>query len=150
MLECPGVFTMPFVPEGWTVTSEDGHSFFELQPPGRDAAVHISVYRRRIPTPLADGDVEAHLMKFVRLRPTEGSPTVVVVPPEPDEHRAFAKYLNRNDDGRLTAWFAACILWPSAMLICSCNAAPGHPALKDGEIMIASIFQGTEEPPATG
>ena len=41
-------------------------------------------------------------------------------------------------------WFAGCILWRAAMLICSCNAAPGNPALKEGEMMIASIFQGTE------
>ena len=66
---------------------------------------------------------------------------MVVLARRPDEHRAFAKYLNRNDDGVLTEWFAACILWSSAMLMCSCNAAPGHPALKDGEVMIASIFR---------
>jgi hypothetical protein len=150
MLECPGVFTMPFVPEGWTATSDREHTFFELQPPSRDAAVHVSVYRRTEPRPLADGDAETLLMKFVARRPTEGSPQVVAPPPVGDEHRAFARYVNRDDGGQLWEWFAACILWPSAMLICSCNGKPGNGVLRDAETMIASIFEGTAVPPGTG
>jgi hypothetical protein len=133
MLECPGVFTVPLIPEGWTATSEGG-SFFELQPADREAAVHISVYRRE-PAALEPGQAESYLRKFVERRPPDGPVSVRVVPGEQDEERAFAK---------LTEWFAGCILWPAAMLMCSCNAPPGHGALKEAEIMIASIFQGTE------
>jgi hypothetical protein len=142
MLECPGVFTVPLIPEGWTATSE-GDSFFELQPPDREAAVHISVYRRE-PVALEPGQAESYLRKFVERRPPDDPVSVRVVPGEQDEERAFAKYRNRSDDGKLTEWFAGCILWPAAMLMCSCNAPPGHEALKEAEIMIASIFQGTE------
>ena len=142
MLECAGVFTMPLVPDAWSATSE-GDSFFELQPPTRDAAVHISVYRRS-PSRLQPGQAEILLRKFVDRRPADGTARVTVVPQVGEEQRAFAKYRNRTDDGTLTEWFAGCILWPSAMLMCSCNASPGHAALKEGEVMIASIFQGTE------
>jgi hypothetical protein len=142
MLECPGVFTMPFVPDGWTATS-DGDSFYELQPPSRQAAVHISVYHRA-PSALEPGQAQGFLRKFVDQRPPEGDVQLTSMPPQEDEQRAFAKYRNRNDDGNLTEWFAACILWRSAMLMCSCNGMPGDAALKEGEVMIASIFQGTE------
>jgi len=142
MLECPGVFTMPFVPDDWTATS-DGR-LYELQPPTRDAAVHVSVYRSSTPTTPEPGQAEAFLKRFVYGSPPEGEVQVVVIPQEGHEQRAFAKYRNRAGDGSINEWFAGCIVWPSAMLMCSCNASPGHPALKQGEAMIASIFEGTE------
>lgn len=40
MLECPVVFTMPLVGEGWTATAENNLTFFELAT-SKDAAVHI-------------------------------------------------------------------------------------------------------------
>jgi hypothetical protein len=144
MLECPGVFTMPFVPDGWTATSEKNNTFYELQPPSRDAAVQISVYHRAEPAAPTPGQSESFLMRFVRQRPTEGEVKVIVVPQVGDEQRAFAKYFNRDEKGQLTEWFVGCILWSAAMLMCSCNGSAGHPALKQGETMIASIFAGTE------
>jgi hypothetical protein len=142
MLECPGVFTMPFVPEGWTSTSEG--NLFELQPPSGDAAVHISVYSRS-PTQLEPGQAERHLRKFVERRPIHGNLVLRSLAQKDEEQRAFARYQNWTEDGVLREWFAGCILWPTAMLMCTCNARPGNPALKEGEVMIASIFQGTEE-----
>jgi hypothetical protein len=141
MLEFPGVFTLPFVPEGWTATSEG--NLLELQPPTHDAAAHISVYQRAA-TQLEPGQAEGFLKTFVYREPPEGTVDLRVLPQNGDEQRAFAKYQNRSADGVVTEWFAGCILWPTAMLICSCNAPPGNPALKEGEMMIASIFQGTE------
>lgn len=44
MLECPGVFGA-LVPDGWTATGRPGE-FYQLEPPSRDAAAHISVYGR--------------------------------------------------------------------------------------------------------
>jgi hypothetical protein len=143
MLEVPGVFTMPFVPDGWTATA-NGDSFFELEPPDRSAAVHISIYRRE-PTALVPGQAQSYLDRFIYQSPTDGTPSVVVLPAEGQEQRVFATYRRRMEGGNLHDWFAGCILWPSAMLMCSCNAAPGNGALKQGETMIASIFQGTEE-----
>jgi hypothetical protein len=142
MIECPGVFTMPFVPDGWTATL-DGN-LYELQPPTRDAALHISVYRRSPPAEAQPGQAEAFLKRFVHGRPPDGDAKFIVLPQNGHEQRAFAKYRNRGDDGTISEWFAACIVWPSAMLMCSCNAAPGHSALTEGEVMIASIFEGTE------
>ena len=133
---------MPLVPDGWTATSE-GDSFYELQPASRQAAVQISVYRRA-PAALESGQAEGFLRRFVNRRPPEGDVHTTVIPPEGDEQRVFAKYRNRSDDGTLAEWFAGCILWPSAMLMCSCNGTPGDAALREGEVMIASIFQGTE------
>jgi hypothetical protein len=96
MLECPGIFTMPLVPEGWTATSEANHTLFELQPPEGDAAVHISVYRRTEHEAPMPGEAEALLMRFVSQRPTEGSPRIIVLAPEREEHRVFAKSTRRN------------------------------------------------------
>lgn len=144
MLECPGVFTMPLVPEGWTATAENNLTFFELQPTSKDAAVHISVYHRPEPAALEPGQAEGYLRQFVNRTPTKGEPKLVVLPPKGEEQRAFAKYRNRDNNGRVSEWFAGCILWRSTMLMCSCNAAPGNPRLQEGERMIASIFQGTE------
>jgi hypothetical protein len=142
MLECPGLFTVPLVPDGWSVTS-DGN-LYELQPASRDAALHMSVYPRTKPTDPQPGEAEALLKRFISSRPPEGDVRIVALPQEGHEQRAFAKYQNRTDDGKLHEWIAGCILWPTAMLMCSCNAAPGNAALKEGEIMIASIFEGTE------
>jgi hypothetical protein len=143
MLECPGVFTIPLVPDGWTATSEHSNTFFELQPATRDAAVHISVYDRSEPAVPEHGEAEGFLMRVVQRGPTEGEVKVIVVPQEGEEQRAFAKFFKRDDRGSLYEWFAGCILWSKTMLICTCNAPPGHPALKQGEEMIASIFAGT-------
>jgi hypothetical protein len=143
MLECPGLFTMPLVPDGWTAISERNNTFFELQSSTRQAAVHISVYYRNQPARPAVGEAEEFLMRFVNRVPPEGPVRIVRVPPTEDDHRAFAKYSIRSDDGHLREWFAGCILWHEAMLICSCNAPPGHPELAEGETMIASIFYGT-------
>lgn len=141
MLECPGVFTMPLVLHGWSAAAV-GANVFELEPPDKRAALHIAVYRR--PTmELHVGEAEAHLKRFVDARPTEGEVRTVIVPAQPEQQRAFAKYLNRSDEGSLTEWLAACILWPTAMLMCSCNAEPGNPHLRDAELMIASIFPET-------
>jgi hypothetical protein len=141
MLEWPGVFTVPLVPDGWFATRSG--NVFELQPPSNDASVHISLYERAS-TPLETGEAEAQVKKFVHLRPPEGDVQITSLPQKDQEQRAFAHFRNRADDGTLFEWFAGCILWPTAMLMCSCNAAPGNPALKQGEIMIASIFEGTE------
>jgi hypothetical protein len=132
---------MPFVPDGWTATSEG--NLFELRSPSGDAAVHVSVYSRP-PTPLEPGQAERHLRTFVERRPTHGNLVLRALPQKAEEQRAFAKYQNWTDSGVLMEWFAGCILWPAAMLMCTCNARPGNPALKEGEVMIASIFQGTE------
>jgi hypothetical protein len=142
MLECPGLFTMPFVPDGWTATSQG--NLYELQPASRDAALHISVYPRAKQSDPEPGEAEALLKNFVYGRPPEGDVRIVALPQKGHEQRVFAKYRNRADDGNVYEWFAGCILWPTAMLMCSCNAAPGHAALKEGEMMIASIFEGTE------
>lgn len=142
MLECPGVFTVPFVPQEWTATAEKDRSFFELQPATKDAAVHISVYQRNAATGLQPGQAEAFLRRFINGKPMEGNPQLVVLPQEGDEQRAFAKYRRRDAEGGLSEWFVACILWPATMLMCSCNAAPGSRRLDEGQRMIASIFRG--------
>jgi len=93
---------------------------------------------------MEQGEAKANPKKFVYRRQPEGSVVLRALRQKGDEQRAFAKYQNRSDAGVLTEWFASCILWPTAMLVCSCNAPPGNPALTEGEVMIASIFQGTE------
>jgi hypothetical protein len=90
------------------------------------------------------GQAEALLRQFVDRHPTEGSVDIRALSQDGDEQRAFAKYQNRAEGGALSAWFVGCILWPTAMLMCSCIAPPGNLALEQGEIMIASIFQGAE------
>lgn len=134
---------MAFIPDGWTAISEGGMTFFELQPPSKDAAVHISVYHRN-PLPLRPEEAKTLLVKFMGTSPKGGLPRFVIIPDEPDEQRAFARYRARDDAGVVREWFAGCIVWPTAMLLCSCNAVPGTSALGDGERMIASIFRGTE------
>lgn len=145
MLECPGVFTVPFVPKEWTATAKKDMTFFELQPATKDAAVHISVHHRSAPSALQPGQAEAFLRRFMNAEPVEGNPQLVTLPQDGDEQRAFAKYRYRDAEGRLSEWFAGCILWPTTMLMCSCNAAPGSQRLDEGERMIASIFRGSTD-----
>ena len=45
MLECPETFKLPFVPDDWSAVAVNP-GLYELQPPDRRAAVHISIYRR--------------------------------------------------------------------------------------------------------
>lgn len=62
-LECPGVFIAPLVPEGWTASGQPGR-FYELEPPSKDAAIHISVYARD-GRPLGDHEARDMLAKFM-------------------------------------------------------------------------------------
>lgn len=141
MLECPDTFTLPFVPDDWIAVAVNP-SLYELQPPDKRAAVHISIYRRP-ESALSPGGAEGFLERFVSATKPEGQVHTIRVPPTPREQRVFAKYQARADAGVVFEWFAACILWPTAMLIGSCNATPGDPILGTAVTMIASIFEGT-------
>lgn len=138
-LEFPPVFTLDVVPEGWIVTSTHApRPFFELQPPDRSAAIQISVYPRDRST-LKSGQAKELLRTFMNVRPVEGNVRAADLPEAPHQQRAFAWYANRDEGGTLYEWYAVCILWPHAMLMCSCNASPGHAILGAAEIMIAAI-----------
>ncbi len=138
-LSFPPVFTLDLVPDGWIITSTGGpRPFFELKPPDRSAAIQISVYPRDH-SALKSGQAKDLLHRFVNVRPVEGSVRLAELPEAATQQRAFAWYANRDEDGTLYEWYAVCILWPHAMLMCSCNAAPGNALLGAAEIIIAAI-----------
>jgi hypothetical protein len=138
MLECPGVFTVPFIPESWVATGRPGE-FYQIEPPESGAAVHISVYSRpqeSIGEHEARDLVAAFATKAVGVAGSE----IRVPRNSPAEQRAYSRFTRPNEDGASSDWFVACIVWPHAMLMCSYNGPAGHTAYAEAERMLASIF----------
>jgi hypothetical protein len=137
MLECPGVFLAPFVPEGWTASGTPGE-FYELVPPEGSGAIHISVYRRP-ELPIQQGEARDMLAAFLAEGIQAASNEIRVISEGRGQQRAFSQLIHPNEDGELTQWFAACIIWPKHMLICTYNSPSGDGDLPAAERMFASI-----------
>jgi len=135
-LECPGVF-IAAVPDGWTASGRPGE-FYELQPPGNDAAVHISVYNRD-GQPLRDHEARDVLALFLNRALGSAGGEIRALAEGPAQQRAFARLTKATESGELTGWFTACIIWPKSMLICSFAGSPGHSSVAPAERMFASI-----------
>ena len=136
-LECPGVFVAPAVPDGWTATGRPGE-FYQLEPPSKDAAIHISVYGRK-DRPLIDQEARDTLIKFLARALGSTGGEIRALDEGPRQQRAFSRLTKSDESGELQEWFAACIVWPKTMLICSCVASPGHDSITEAEHMFASI-----------
>ena len=89
MLECPDIFVAPFVPEGWTASARPGE-FYELEPPTKDAAIHISVYRRN-PGPLKAHEARDLLTAFVSKAIGAEQGQVNELDEGPKQQRAFSR-----------------------------------------------------------
>ena len=141
------VFTIPTVPDDWTVKASKDGQYWEVYAPGNEAAVQISIYRHNGLMLTSHGSAEWMLRRFAEVVPPEGQITVSTPEPEPAEQRAFAWYRNRNPDtGELWQWFAACFVWDRASLVCSSTTPPGDPIMEDCERMITSIVQTRPQP----
>jgi hypothetical protein len=135
-LECPGIFIAPGVPDGWTASGRPGE-FYELEPPGKSAAIHISVYSRN-GRPLGDQEARDMLAQFLArvLGATGGQ---IHVADDGSGQRASSRLTTPDESAELQEWLATCIVWPETMLMCSCVASPGHDSLTEAEQMFASI-----------
>jgi hypothetical protein len=143
MLECPGVFIAPLVPDGWTASGQPG-TFYELEPPSQDAAIHISVYGRD-GRALGEHEARDTLAKFVASALGSTTGQIRALDEGPRQQRAFSQLNKPDDSGELKEWLTACILWPEAMLICSFVANPNHSSLREAERMFASIAPAARE-----
>jgi hypothetical protein len=141
MLECPGVFVAPFVPEGWTASGTPGE-FYELVPPDGVGAIHISVYRRP-DRPMEENEARDMLARFLAKLAPVGE--IRIVNDGRKQQRAFSRLIHQSEEGEPTEWFTACIIWPKHMLMCSYNSPLGQGDLPAAERMFASI-----DPPRTG
>jgi len=141
LLECPGVFVAPIVPEGWAASGTPGE-FYELLPPEGPGAIHISVYRRP-DLPMEENEARDMLARFLAKLGPGGE--IRVVNDGRKQQRAFSRLIHHSEEGEPTEWFTACIVWPKHMLMCSYNSPPGQGDLPAAERMIASIY-----PPRTG
>ena len=143
-LECPGVFSATEVPDGWAASGQPGQ-FYELEPPSKDAAIHISVYSRD-GRPLGDHEARDMLAKFMARALGLTAGQIRVLDEQPRQQRAFAHLSTPDESGELQEWLTACILWPSTMLLCSFVASPGHGSLTEAERMFVSITPAAGEP----
>ena len=137
MLECPGVFLAPFVPEGWTASGEPG-SFYQLEPPTQDAAIQISVYAKRDPG-IGESAARDLLATFLTKAVGTTGGEIRVLDERPGQQRAFSRFTHPLDDGTPQHWFTACIVWPEHMLMCS--YVGGERDLEAAEAMLASIVR---------
>ena len=137
MLECPGVFVAPYVPEGWTASGTPGE-FYQLVPPAGQGAVHISVYRRP-DRPIEENEARDMLAAFLTKAVRAPSGEIRVVQDGRSEQRAYSRLRQSDEDGP-NEWFTACIMWPKHMLICSYNSPPAQGDLPAAERMFASIY----------
>jgi hypothetical protein len=137
MLECPGVFLAPLVPDGWTATGDPGRSY-ELVPPGGGALAQISVYHRP-KRPIPEHEARDMVASFMNKALGATGGEIRVVAKSRKERRAISRYTRPGSDGEPVEWFVVGIVWPATMLMCSCSARPGDPALTDAERMLASI-----------
>jgi hypothetical protein len=137
MLECAGVFTAPFVPDGWTASGRPGE-FYELVAPDGAAAIYISVYQRP-DRPMEEHEARDALLVFLTKSIKSSGGEIRVLRDGPQQ-RAFSRSVKADKDGNPREWFAACIMWPQYMLLCTYNAAPDSGHFPAAERMIASIF----------
>jgi hypothetical protein len=138
MLECQGVFVAPFVPEGWTASGTPGE-FYELLPPDGAAAIHISVYRRA-DRPMGESEARDMLAAFLAKIVDGPGVEIRVLHEGRKQQRAFSRLIHQSEEHGPTEWFAACIMWPKHMLMCSYNSPPGQGDLPAAERMFASIY----------
>jgi hypothetical protein len=136
------------VPDGWTASGRSGE-FYELQPPSKDAAIHISVYSRD-GRPLGDQEARDMLAQFLTRTLGSTAGQIRALNEGPRQQRAFSQLAKSGESGELEEWLIACILWPETMLICSFVAGPGHDSLTEAERMFASITPAASEPRSDG
>jgi hypothetical protein len=137
MLECPGVFVAPLVPDGWTATGRP-EEFYQLEPSDGAASTQISVYRRAS-GPLREHEARDLVAAFVHKAIGSLRGEIRVVTRRRTEQRACSRCTHPGEDGEPVDWFVMGIVWPATVLMCSYNGMPGDPAMGDAERMLASI-----------
>ena len=103
----------------------------------RDAAVQISVHVRDV-RKLDDNEAANLLVTFLTKVLKSPGGEIRVSEDGPREQRAFSNLTVPDDAGNPIQWFAACILWPTHMLMCTFNSAPVHRDFKAAERKLAS------------
>lgn len=124
------------VPDGWTATESDGT--YELTSESRDGAIHVTSYKRR-GGPIGDDEVKELVAGFVDGTGATEPVEIEVLREDESQHRAVTRF-TVDSDNATTAWLVFAVLWPQRLVMCSCTAQPGAPALDEAEQMFASIF----------
>lgn len=136
MLELPGVFTL-VLPEGWYVTVSG--KTYELIPPDRSGALHISVYENqaRITSEEIARDLTARFVKMFR---PEDEVEIHLLVEDSDQCRSVARFVSTAaESGETFSILVFMILWPASYLMCSCTAPVGAELVDEAEMLFASI-----------
>lgn len=131
------------MPDGWTASGRPGE-FYELEPPSKDAAIHISVYSRD-GRPLEGHEARDMLAQFLTRALGSTGGEIRALDEGPKQQRAFSQVTRPDESGEPQEWFTACILWPATMLMCTFTARPGHRSFREAEQMFASIAPAASE-----